>query len=170
MENLTIPQWKFKNDKYVYKGDSTFKTIALATGILLIGLGILILSVFLKSEKIIFNGDTIAGIIVILLLLLIGWMLVSSANKKDKFIDVRNQTLNIKSGKSFKVIPFAEIVGLVGTQKYINNNYHGIFYSYLLKNQREPVRGKQDLCNTILDEKTQNEFVANMSLILKLNT
>jgi hypothetical protein len=171
MERIVIPQWKLKGGKYVYKGDLTFKIIALSVGILLLFLGFLILFYGFKNKtSFSFNGDEIAGIITCLLLFSIGWMLFSSANKKDKFIDIDNQTLNIKSGKNFQSIPFSNIVALVGTQKYINNHYHGVFFSYVLKNQREPVRGQQDLCNAIRDEKIQKEFVTNMSFALKLNT
>jgi hypothetical protein len=169
MEKLTIPRWKFSKDKYRYNGNTSFKVRSLVVGAGMVLISISIAFVLLKDiASFAFTGDQIGAVLIVILMAFFGWWILSSANVDDKFIDTRNQTLNIKRDKKFVSIPFSKIVGIVGTQKYINNNFHGIFYSYLLENQREPIRGIQELSEAIPYTKSQNEFVVNMSSLLKI--
>jgi hypothetical protein len=167
-----IPHWKLKGDQYIYTKNSGFKIIAYSIAIvmLLIALAIIksLIGTLISGKGFTSTGDLIATIIAAILLLLIGYMLFSSANKNDKYIDLKNQTLNLKSGKTWKAIPFSQITAIVPIDKYINNRFHGTFYCYLLNGQNEPVRNQQEISDHFYEKATQQLFYTNMKSLLEI--
>jgi hypothetical protein len=167
-----IPHWKLKGHRYVYLKNRGFKITAYCIAIILflfaIGVVKSLISALLSGTNHTATGDLIGGGVAALLFLLVGYILFSSANKNDKYIDLKNQTLNLKNGKGWKTVSFSQIQTIVPIEKYINGHYHGVFYAYLLNGQNEPVRNEQEISDTIFDNAAQLLFYTNMKSVLQI--
>ena len=167
-----IPHWKFKNNKYIYTKDNSFKIIAYVVSGLIFLLFIFIIKSLVVSlttpTETTETADLIGGFVISLLLLGIGFMLFVSANKNDKYIDLGNKTLNIKTRGKWKAITFSQIKSLYPIERIVNGKSGGIYYCFLLHNQIEPVRNQQDISDCFQNSETQNLFFNNMNKLLKI--
>jgi hypothetical protein len=163
---MKMAGWKHNNGRLIFVGNSLYKAIFYGVSLLIfLFVSFVVYQMFASVQKS-SMGDTIAGCIVLFVLLVIAWGLFRYASYDDKYIDINKRFLYTKQGNSWRTIRLSDIDSIIGIDQYINGRYHGKKFVYLLNGQTEAPRRTQEVSHVIFNKQEQETFyVAFMSLL-----
>jgi hypothetical protein len=163
---MKIAGWKNNHGKLIFVGNKLYKSIFYGVSILIFLFVFSVVYQVVASAQKSSMGDTIAGCITLIILLVIAWGLFRYASYDDKYIDITKRVLCTKQGNSWRTIRLSDIDSIIGIEQYINGHYHGKKFVYLLNGQTEAPRGIQEVSHVIFEKQEQEAFyVAFMSLL-----